>query len=106
MQIASVRRLIVAMHIHHNPITAGSAGVHSAAAAEKAASAERAAETRKKLMKSAAEIEAKPTFGEMLMVSHWPDDRSGQDRGQQHPVQHQTKPEEDEPLTGAVSYWG
>jgi hypothetical protein len=93
------------MHIHHNPIAAGGAGVHSAAAAEKAASAQRAAEVRKKLMTSAAGIKDEPNFGEFLMVGRWPDERSGRHQEQPQPRHRQENQAEDEALATPVSYW-
>jgi hypothetical protein len=66
------------MHIHHNPMMSGNAGIHSAGAAEKAAAAQRAAETRRKLLKGAAQMDGTLDTGELFMVGKWSDDPTGQ----------------------------
>jgi hypothetical protein len=71
-----------AVHIHPNPIASVSVGVHSAGAAEKAAAAQRAAETRRKLMKRAGQIEAEAAESldadGLRIVGKWSEEGSSQ----------------------------
>jgi hypothetical protein len=73
------------MHIHHNPMTSGNAGIHSAAAAEKAAATQRADETRRKLLKSAAHIDGTLDAGDLFMIGKWLDGSTDQRERQPPP---------------------
>lgn len=66
-----------AMHIHGNSMNLNEASLYSASAAEKAASAQRAADTRKKLLMKAQEIDGAPTTDETVMISHWLNPQQG-----------------------------
>jgi hypothetical protein len=66
-----------AMHIHGNSMNLNEASLYSASAVEKAASAQRAAETRKKLLMKAQEIDGSPTPDETVMISHWLNPQQG-----------------------------
>ena len=93
------------MHIHHNPVTSGNAGIHSAAAAEKAAAAQRAAETRRKLLKSAAHVDGTLDAGELFMVGKWLDESTGQRERQPPPRQRGAQTAEDESAVKPISLW-
>jgi hypothetical protein len=54
------------------------ANFYSAAEGEKAAAAQRAADVRKKLLKSASEIEGSATPEETLLIGQWMDGRHSQ----------------------------
>jgi len=93
------------MHIHHSQMTPTPTGVHSAAAA-KAAAAQRALETRRKLLKSAFQIEEEMGAGEVLRIGGWSEQESG--RGRQHPPSHSPNSAlnpEDEPEKQPISFW-
>jgi hypothetical protein len=66
------------MHIHGNSISVNAANLYSAAQGERAAAAQRAVEVRKKLLKSAAGIEAGATPEETLLIGQWLDGRHSQ----------------------------
>ena len=55
-----------------------SASLYSAAGAEKAAAAQRAADVRKKLLKSASDIEGASSPEEAFMIGQWTDSRHSQ----------------------------
>jgi hypothetical protein len=59
------------MHIHGNPMNYTLPGVTSAAAAENAATRERAAEVRRRLLKSAAAVEAPASPEEAFLIGRW-----------------------------------
>jgi hypothetical protein len=59
------------MHIHGSQMNMNSIRLSSAGAAEKAAAAQRAADVRKKLMKSASDIEGVSSPEEAFMIGHW-----------------------------------
>ena len=63
------------MHIHAGSMNLNSASLYSAAAAEKAAATQNAADVRRKLMKSASDIEGVPSPDETFMVGQWMDSR-------------------------------
>jgi len=63
------------MHIHASSMDFSAINPYSAAA-EKAAAAQRAADVRKKLMKSAGDIEGIASPDEAYMVSHWTDPKT------------------------------
>jgi len=65
------------MHIHGNQMNLNAVNPYCAAA-EKAAAAQRAADVRKKLMKSASDIEGIASPDEAFMVGHWIDPRQSQ----------------------------
>ena len=90
------------MHIHHNPMTSGNAGIHSAAAAE---AAQRADETRLKLLKNAAHLDGKLDAGELFMVGKWLDGSTGQRERQPPPRQQGAQTAEDESAVKAISLW-
>ncbi len=60
------------MHIHGNQMNLNAVNPYSAAA-ENAAAAQRAANVRKKLMKSASDIEGVSSPEEAFMLGHWMD---------------------------------
>jgi DNA phosphorothioation-dependent restriction protein DptG len=66
------------MHIHGSQMNPYSASLYSSAGAEKAAEAQRAADVRKKLMKSASDIEGVPSPDETFLVGQWMDSRHSQ----------------------------
>lgn len=68
------------MHIHGNSMAVNQADFYAAAQNGKAAAAQRAAETRKKLLKGAAEIEGSATPDESLLIGHWMGGSQGQVR--------------------------
>lgn len=63
------------MHIHGNSMTVNAANFYSATQEEKAAAAQRAASVRKKLIRSASEIEGAASPEETLMIGQWMDSR-------------------------------
>jgi hypothetical protein len=65
------------MHIHGNSMAINAASFYATAQEEKAA-AQRAAGVRKKLIKSASEIEGSASPEETLMISQWLDSRHSQ----------------------------
>ncbi len=94
------------MHIHHNPMTSGNAGIYSVAAAEKAAAAQRASETRRKLLKSAAHIDGALDAGELFMSGKWLDESTGQREKQPPPRLRGAQTPEDELGVKPISLWG
>jgi hypothetical protein len=66
------------MHIHAAQMNMNSASLYSAAAAEKAAAAQRASDVRRKLMKSASDIEGVSSPDEAFMIGQWMDSRHSQ----------------------------
>jgi hypothetical protein len=74
----------VTMHIHASQMNINAINPYSAAA-EKAVAAQRAADVRKKLMKSAQEIEGELTPEVGLMIDHWSE-------SQQNPYRTATPP--------------
>jgi hypothetical protein len=93
------------MHIHHNPMTSGTAGIHSAGAAEKAAAAQRAAETRRQLLKSAAQIEGTLDAGELSMVGKWSEEHSGERERRPHNQQQNSQPDDEDSGAKPISVW-
>jgi hypothetical protein len=81
------------MHIHHNPITQGSAGIHSASAAERAATAQRAADTRRKLLRNAAQIDGSQDVGQLFMLDAWSERHPGRN------IQQPPRPKQDDRAT-------
>jgi hypothetical protein len=65
------------MHIH-GAINTYTSGLHSAAGAENAAAAQRAADVRKKLAKSAQEIDGTASPEEGYLIGQWLDSRHNQ----------------------------
>lgn len=65
------------MHVHGNSMAINAANFYSAAQNREAIAAERAAAVRKKLLKSAAEIEETATPEESLMIGKWMDAQQG-----------------------------
>jgi hypothetical protein len=61
------------MHIHGNSMAINAANFYSASQEERAAATRRAADVRRKLMKSASDIEGVAAPDEAFMVSHWMD---------------------------------
>jgi len=66
------------MHIHGNSMSINAANFYSATQEERAAAAQRAASIRKKLIKSASQIEGAASPEETLMISQWMDSRHNQ----------------------------
>ncbi len=93
------------MHIHHNPVMSGNAGIHSAGAAEKAAAAQRAAETRRKLLKSAAQIDGTLDAGELFMVGRWSEEHSGEREKRSHNQQQSSQPDDGDSGAKPISVW-
>ena len=74
------------MHIHGNSMSVNAANFYSATQEERAAAAQRAASVRKKLIKSASEIEVAASPEEILMIGQWMDSRHSQaQNGEQYP---------------------
>jgi len=71
------------MHIHGNQMDMNSASLYSAAGAEKAAATQKAADVRRKLMKSATDIEGISSPDEAYLVSKWMDPLQSQEHGGQ-----------------------
>jgi hypothetical protein len=69
------------MHIHGSQMNPNAVNPYSAAA-EKAVAAQRAADVRKKLMKSATDIEGVSSPEEAFMVGQWMDSRHSQVQSQ------------------------
>jgi hypothetical protein len=65
------------MHIHGNSMSVNAANLYSATQEGKAA-AQRAASVRKRLIKSASEVEGAATPEETLMIGQWRDSRHSQ----------------------------
>jgi len=70
------------MHVHGSHMNLNSANLYSAAGAEKAAAASRAAETRKKLLKSAGDLEGVSDLGEGALFGRWMDSAESQPTNQ------------------------
>jgi hypothetical protein len=66
------------MHIHGNPLSVNAANFYSAIQEEKTAAAQRAANVRKKLIKSASELEGAATPEETLLIGQWMNSRHSQ----------------------------
>jgi hypothetical protein len=66
------------MHIHGNSMSVNAANLYSAAQQERAAAAQRAASVRKKLIRSASEIEAAASPEETLMIGQWVNSQQSQ----------------------------
>ena len=66
------------MHIHGNSMSINAANFYSAAQNEKTAAAQRTADLRKKLLKSASEIEGAAPPEESLLIGQWMDSRHSQ----------------------------
>jgi hypothetical protein len=96
------------MHIHHNPMTPEPAGVHSAAA-EKMAAAQRASETRRKLMKSASQIEGEGDgsldAGQIVMISKWSEEPEGRQQRQQPRPQQEALSADEQRSGKPISVW-
>jgi hypothetical protein len=71
------------MHIHGNSMSINAANFYSATQVEKAAAAQRAASVRKRLIKSASEIEGAATPEEALMIGQWMDSRHSQGQSEE-----------------------
>jgi hypothetical protein len=63
------------MHIHGNSMAVNAANFYSATQEERAAATQRAASVRKKLIRSASEIEGAASPEETLMIGQWMDTR-------------------------------
>ncbi len=59
------------MHIHGYSMAVNAANLYSAAQGERAAAAQRAAAVRKRLLKSASEIEGAASPEETLLIGQW-----------------------------------
>ena len=66
------------MHIHGNSMNINAASLYSSAQNEKTAAAQRAAEVRKKLLRSASDIEGASSPEEAFMIGQWMDGRHSQ----------------------------
>ena len=66
------------MRIHANSMNINAADPYSAAQAERAAAARRSADVRKKLLKTAAGIDASASPEETLLIGQWLDSRHSQ----------------------------
>ena len=73
------------MHIHGNSMAVNAANFYSATQEERAAAAQRAASVRKKLIRSASELEGMASPEETLLIGQWMDSRHSQiDSGEQN----------------------
>jgi hypothetical protein len=79
--------------------------VHSAGAVEKAAAAQRASETRRKLLRGAAQIDGAPDAGEILVVGKWSDDPTGQPQRQSRNPQQNNQPVDEGSGVKPISVW-
>jgi hypothetical protein len=61
------------MHIHGSSMHSQANVFHTAAQGQRAAAAERAAETRRKLLKKSAKIDASSDSATEFLVGHWLD---------------------------------
>jgi hypothetical protein len=68
------------MHIHGNSMALNQANLYSAAQADRAAAAQKAIDVRKKLLRTASEIEASPE--ETLLIEHWLGSNGGEPRSE------------------------
>ncbi len=93
------------MHIHHNPMTSGNAGIHSASAAEKAAAAQRASETRRKLMKSAAKVDGTLDLGEIFRVGKSSEDPGGRSQKHSRNREQNIQPDDEGSAVKPISVW-
>jgi len=93
------------MHIHQNPMTTGNTGIHSAGAAEKAAAAQRAAETRRKLLKSAAHVDGTLDAGQLFMIGKWSEESAGGREKQSPPRQRNNQPDSEASDAKPISVW-
>ena len=66
------------MHIHGNSMAVNAANFYSATQEERAAAAQRAASVRKKLIRSASELEGMASPEETLLIGQWMDSRHSQ----------------------------
>lgn len=66
------------MHIHGNFMNLHSASLDSATNSERAAAAQRAAETRKKLLNKALDLNGQASPEETLLIGNWLDARHSQ----------------------------
>jgi hypothetical protein len=71
------------MHIHGNSMSINAANFYSATQEERAAATQRAASVRKKLRRSASEIEGAASPEETLMISQWMDSRHSQEQSEE-----------------------
>jgi hypothetical protein len=73
------------MHIHGNSMAVNAANFYSATQEERAAAAQRAANVRKRLIRSASQLEGAATPEETLMIGQWMDSRHSQvESGEQY----------------------
>jgi len=66
------------MHIHGNSMSVQAANFYSAAQENRTAASQRAADVRRKLLKSATEIDSSASPEETLMIGQWLDSRHSQ----------------------------
>jgi hypothetical protein len=66
------------MHIHGNSMSVNAANLYSATQEERAAAAQRAASVRKKLIRSASDLESAASPEETLLIGHWIESRHNQ----------------------------
>ncbi|HEY1903767.1 MAG TPA: hypothetical protein VGG56_15140 [Terracidiphilus sp.] len=71
------------MHIHGSHMNLNAVNPYSAAA-EKAAAAQRAANVRKKLLKTAGDLEGAAGLDETFLAGHWLDSSQGTNLLQSH----------------------
>jgi hypothetical protein len=71
------------MHIHGNSMTVNATNFYSATQEERAAAAQRASSVRKKLIRSASQLEGAATPEETLMISQWMDSRHSQEQSEE-----------------------
>jgi len=73
------------MHIHGNSMAVNAANFYSATQEERATAAQRAASVRKKLIRSASDLEGMASPEETLLIGQWMDSRHSQiDSGEQN----------------------
>jgi len=93
------------MHIHHNPMTPGNSGVHSAGAAEKAAAAQRAADTRRKLRKNAAQADSTLDAEVPFWAARWSNEHPGEREKQPRRERQKNQPDDEGSAATPISVW-
>lgn len=76
------------MHIHGHPMSVNPADFYAAGQGQRTVETQKAAEIRKKLLKSASQLDGAASPEETLMINRWLDGRDGQRQGEDeyHPT--------------------
>lgn len=72
------------MHIHGANTNSSATNLHASGNDVRAVAAQRAAEVRKRLLKSGQSVEAELSPDQVSMVRQWLNNRSGQDKNDDH----------------------